>query len=339
MPGWERPSSGPITCTMPWRAAAHAVVAGCRTRRSCARAPATCSRERWSAIASSAVRSRGIGGDVVVGGRERAVGPAHLAAREPQPLERLRGGHLVDEVEVDVEQRRAALPLGRRAPRAPPRSSRTWSWASAILLRPAAITDMNRVSRRPGFSKWCGRSASNVTASPCARSWATPSQTSRSAPSSTTAVSRLPASWIGGSPGPPVAAPGAQRVQRHLGALAGHGRRQHLVAVAVRVAAQQPLAGAHDADAVPLVEAQQLRERELQAGGDLRRDRQGRAGLAPLDLRQHRRGHAAALGQVAQREVHPLAQRAYARADCQRLGGRGRHAAYVITYVCMQLRH
>ena len=38
-----------------------------------------------------------------------------------------------------------------------------------------------------------------------------------------------------------------QRVQRHLGALPGQRRRQHLVAVAVGVAAEQPLAGAHDA--------------------------------------------------------------------------------------------
>ena len=50
---------------------------------------------------------------------------------------------------------------------------------------------------------------------------------------------------------------------------------------------------------------------------------QRRARLAALDLREHRRGHAAALGEVAQREVHRLAQRADARADGdrQRLGG------------------
>ena len=65
-------------------------------------------------------------------------------------------------------------------------------------------------------------------------------------PSSTTAVSRLPASWIGGSSGPPVAAPGGKRVQRDLGALARQRRRQHLVAVAVGVAAEQALAVAHD---------------------------------------------------------------------------------------------
>jgi hypothetical protein len=47
---------------------------------------------------------RAVGGRVVVGGRERAVGPAHRAAGQAQPVERLRAGHLVDEVQVDVEQ-------------------------------------------------------------------------------------------------------------------------------------------------------------------------------------------------------------------------------------------
>ena len=41
---------------------------------------------------------------VVVGRRDRAIGPPHRAAGEPQPLERLRARDLVDEVQVDVEQ-------------------------------------------------------------------------------------------------------------------------------------------------------------------------------------------------------------------------------------------
>ena len=44
------------------------------------------------------------GRDVVVGDRERRVGPAHLAAGELQPLEGLRRRHLVDQVQVDIEQ-------------------------------------------------------------------------------------------------------------------------------------------------------------------------------------------------------------------------------------------
>ena len=47
---------------------------------------------------------RAVGRHVVVGGGERAVRAADLAAREPQALERLRARDLVDEVEVDVDE-------------------------------------------------------------------------------------------------------------------------------------------------------------------------------------------------------------------------------------------
>ena len=47
---------------------------------------------------------RAVGRRVVVGGRERAVGPAHAPAREPQAVERLRARDLVHEVQVDVQQ-------------------------------------------------------------------------------------------------------------------------------------------------------------------------------------------------------------------------------------------
>jgi hypothetical protein len=43
---------------------------------------------------------------VVIHRRDRQIGPPHLPAGEPQPLECLRRGDLVDEVQVDVEQRR-----------------------------------------------------------------------------------------------------------------------------------------------------------------------------------------------------------------------------------------
>jgi hypothetical protein len=45
----------------------------------------------------------------VVGHGQRAVGPAHLAAGRAKPGEGLRGGHLMDEVEVDIEDRFAVL--------------------------------------------------------------------------------------------------------------------------------------------------------------------------------------------------------------------------------------
>ena len=48
-------------------------------------------------------------GDVVVLGRQREVGAAHRTAGEAQPVEGLRARHLVEEVEVDVEQVRLAL--------------------------------------------------------------------------------------------------------------------------------------------------------------------------------------------------------------------------------------
>ena len=62
----------------------------------------------------------------------------------------------------------------------------------------------------------------------------------------------------------------------------------------------------------------------------MRRDGERRACLAALDLGEHRGRDAAALGQVAQREVHGLAQRAHARAYVDLLvelvgGSDGRH--------------
>ena len=64
-------------------------------------------------LVADARRRRGpVGGDVVVGGGERAVGPAHRAPGEPQALEGLRAGDLVHEVQVDVQQARRDLVRG-----------------------------------------------------------------------------------------------------------------------------------------------------------------------------------------------------------------------------------
>ena len=49
--------------------------------------------------------------DVVVHRRDREVGAAHRSAGEPQPVERLRRRHLVDQVQVDVEERGLARRL------------------------------------------------------------------------------------------------------------------------------------------------------------------------------------------------------------------------------------
>ena len=68
---------------------------------------------------------------VVVHRRHGQVGPAHRAAREAKPLEGLRRGDLVHEVQVDVEQRRLArlvaddVPLPHLVEQAPPRHQAT----------------------------------------------------------------------------------------------------------------------------------------------------------------------------------------------------------------------
>src|SRR6476620_3022458 len=73
--------------------------------------------------------------------------------------------------------------------------------------------------------------------------------------------------------------------------------------------------GTDDRDGRAFVEAQQLRAREVEAARDPRGEGQGRARLAALDLAKHRRADAAAVREVAQAELHRVAQRADARPD------------------------
>ena len=80
-------------------------------------------------------------------------------------------------------------------------------------------------------------------------------------------------------------------------------------------AAAAALAGADDRDDALLIEAQQLAEAQLEPARDAAGDLERRAGLAAFDLTEHGRAHTAALREVAQAEVHGLAQRAHARAD------------------------
>ena len=59
----------------------------------------------WMREISSSIGLRAVAGrHVVVGHGQGGVGPAHLAAGQPQALEGLRAGDLVDEVAVDVEE-------------------------------------------------------------------------------------------------------------------------------------------------------------------------------------------------------------------------------------------
>ena len=64
----------------------------------------TVARERVELLLGQLVRLAGPGGDVVVGGRDGAVGPAHPPAGGAQPLECLWARDLVHQVQVDEEQ-------------------------------------------------------------------------------------------------------------------------------------------------------------------------------------------------------------------------------------------
>ncbi len=130
----------------------------------------------------------------------------------------------------------------------------------------------------------------------------------------------------------------SERVQRQLGSLARQRRRQDLVAVAVALAIgvrggpDPALLPAHDRHGAILVEAQQLREPQVEAGGDSRGDLQRRRGVTSLHLGEHRRAHATALREVAQRQVHRLPQRPHTRPDSFDVRSVPRH------YVCMLSR-
>jgi hypothetical protein len=142
------------------------------------------------------------------------------------------------------------------------------------------------------------------------------------------AATGLVARWVAGAAR---ARSGGQRVARELRPLAGNRRGEDLVAVPGRVAGSlSTLRAAHDRDRTVLVEAQQLREPQLQTGRDPPGHPYSRAGLAALDLREHRSAYAAALGEVAEREAHRFTQST--DAGTQVVLGDGNHAPYAITY-------
>jgi len=120
-------------------------------------------------------------------------------------------------------------------------------------------------------------------------------------------------------PGRARARAGGERVLGHLGALSGQRRGEDLVGVAV-AALRPALVAADDAHRALLVEPQQLGEPQVQPARDPPGDLERRARLPPLDLAEHRGGHARAGRQLAQGEVHRLAQ----GADAGPQGGDGR---------------
>ena len=97
-----------MMCTMPWlgdwtsKNSTPNSAQFLRRASICLAAMASTMRRRSSAL----VR------DVVVDGGDGAVGAAELAACHAEAVEGLRGGDLVDEMQVDVEERRFALGLG-----------------------------------------------------------------------------------------------------------------------------------------------------------------------------------------------------------------------------------
>ena len=253
---------------------------------------------------------RVVGRDVVVGRRQGPVRAAHLAALQAEAVEGLRRGHLVDEVQVDVDQ-----VVGDLVSLPDLVEHRLWGHRLLLVSRlsvqlrlsPAAITARSSAGSAPGLWRLWGRSASKVALSPPASEWISPSTVSSTAPLRTTTVSRLPGSWIGGSAAPPVEAPAAEPMPGDVGALARQ-RRCQLLDLVPGPGAPPAGAAADDHDVAVLVDAQQLREGQLEAVGDPRRDGEGRAALAALDLREGRGADAGALREIAKRQPHRLPQ-------------------------------
>ena len=127
MPGWVRPSCGPMTCTMPWSA----------SPIGCSRTPNSAQFLRSASICWRLIGSvdRAVSGrDVVVLGGDGEVRTSYGAAGGAQAVEGLRAGHLVDQVQVDVEQVR--LVVGACARHARPRPSLQGFDPRWLLLMP-----------------------------------------------------------------------------------------------------------------------------------------------------------------------------------------------------------
>ena len=236
----------------------------------------------------------------------------------------------MDEVEVDVDQ-----PVGR--PRARPRSCRTSSSASQLLLRPAATTA--RSSRRLfaivlEVVREVGVEGDGVAlgerVAPRRR------RPGSAAPASTTAVSRRPARASAGRRARRWRHPGSSGCSETSARWPGSGGVSSSTRWPAAACASGPRRARTTTTWRVLVEAQQLGEAQLEPGGDPAGDGERRAGLAALDLGEHRRADAAALGEVAQREAHRVAQRPDPGPDGSVLGrdARSRGCTLSRTDVC-----
>ena len=109
MPGLVRPSSGPMTWTMPCDARLH--VEEFDAEFGAVAAEGFDLAQRGLIDDVQAVGDGG-GGDVVIDRGDGAVGTADLAVGETEAVECLGRGDLVDELEIDVEERGFACRLG-----------------------------------------------------------------------------------------------------------------------------------------------------------------------------------------------------------------------------------
>ena len=99
MPGWVQPCSGPMTWTMPWLGSP----IGKQVIPNSARVVV----EHLELLSRDGVGHRLVdvgGGHVVVSRGDRQVGAAHRAPGQAESVEGLRGGDLVDQVQVDEEE-------------------------------------------------------------------------------------------------------------------------------------------------------------------------------------------------------------------------------------------
>ena len=107
IPGCVKPSSGPITWTIPSRPLPVAK-SGTPNSSQFARRASSC------ALASGSVTGPFLGRDVVIHRRERQIRPPDPPLGEPEAVERLGRSDLVDQVQIDEEDGRLALGLGHQ---------------------------------------------------------------------------------------------------------------------------------------------------------------------------------------------------------------------------------
>ncbi len=228
---------------------------------------------------------RAVGGSVVVGGGEGAVGAAHLAPGQAQPVEGLGARDLVDEVQVDVHQAGALaghlvglpdLVEHRLRHLAPPEACRDESQEGGLGGR-GVLEVVGQV----------GVEGHGVAVLQLVTGAVEDEHHAAALHECRLAASRLVDRRVIRRAG---RATGRQRVAGELRALSGLGRGEHLIAMpAPRVATALAPSGAHDRDRALLVQSQQLRETQVEPHRDPCSDRQGRAGLAALHLGEHRR--------------------------------------------------